>query len=171
VRKIGAPGQPELAIGAIASGNIIVHEPRIADQYVDLEDSFRRTAERERVELERREMLYRPGRPPLDLREKTVILIDDGMATGSTMLAAVRASRNAGAASIVIATPVASDEAVSLIGAEADELVILQTPPLVFAIGQSYEDFDQVEDAEVCRLLDRNRKALSATDTRRRQAR
>jgi putative phosphoribosyl transferase len=170
VRKIGMPGQPELAIGAIASGNIIVHEPRIADEFPDLGRAFGRIAEHERRELERREQAYRPGLPPLDLTGKTVILVDDGLATGSTMLAAAQASRKAGAASIVIAAPVASTEAVSLVKAEADDVVILETPAMLFSIGQWYENFDQVEDAEVCRLLDRNRKTAPAPDAQHREA-
>src|SRR5215471_11367935 len=90
VRKIGMPGQPELAIGAIASGNIVVHEPRIAEMHPELAAAFDRIAEKQRRELNRREQLYRSGLPPPHLEDRTVILVDDGLATGSTMLAAVR---------------------------------------------------------------------------------
>ena len=167
VRKIGMPGQPELAIGAIASGNIVVHEPRIAKSIPDLADTFERLVEEQRRELERREQTYRSGLAPLELSGKTVVLVDDGLATGSTMLAAVRAARKAGAAAIVAAAPVASPEAAHLIRGEADTVVILQTPAMMFAIGAWYEHFEQLDDAEVCRLLDLNRRnleGLRATD-------
>ena len=120
VRKIGMPGQPELAIGAIASGNVVVHEPRIAREIPNLGAVFDHLVEDQRRELERREKVYRPGLAPLELEGKTVILIDDGLATGSTMLAAIRASRKAGAARIVVGAPVASPEAAELIRGEAD---------------------------------------------------
>ena len=162
VRKIGMPGQPELAIGAIASGNIIVHAPRLAGESSNLGDAFRRLAEHEHRELERREQVYRPGLPPLELKEKTVVLVDDGLATGSTMLAAVRAARQAGAASVIVAAPVASAHAVALLRPEADQVIILQVPPMLSSIGQWYEDFEQLEDTDVCRLLALNRKAAPA---------
>jgi predicted phosphoribosyltransferase len=158
VRKIGMPGQPELAIGAIASGGIVVHEPRIAKEIPDIARNFDRLVEHERRELERRERVYRPGLPPLRLEGQTVILVDDGLATGSTMLAAVRAARKAGATAIVVAAPVASRQAADLVRAEADTVVVLQTPEMLFSIGQWYEHFEQLEDAEVCRLLDLNRQ-------------
>ncbi len=160
VRKIGMPGQPELAIGAIASGNVVVHEPRLAKEIPDLGAVFDRLVEDQRREIERRERVYRPGLGPLELKEKTVILVDDGLATGSTMLAAIRAARKAGAARIVASAPVASPEAAELIRTEADTVVILETPALLFAIGAWYHDFEQLEDAEVCRLLELNRKTL-----------
>ena len=156
VRKIGMPGQRELAIGAIASGNIIVREPSAAEYPAIFDVPFEELAERERAELRRRERIYRANAAPVDLRGRTVILVDDGLATGATMLAAVRAARHAGAATVVVAAPVASDEAVAVVGAEADKMVILRTPAVMFAIGQWYENFEQVEDAEVCALLDRS---------------
>ena len=155
VRKIGMPGQPELAMGAIASGGILVRDPRLSSAAGD--ERFERVVQRERAELERRESAYRAGLPPLDLGKRTVVLVDDGLATGSTMLAAVRAARKAGAASVVVAAPVASDEAAALLGAEADEVVILQTPAFLLAIGEWYEQFEQLEDEEVQRLLQSTR--------------
>jgi putative phosphoribosyl transferase len=156
VRKVGMPGQPELAIGAIAPPGILVREPRVADElteYDDLHDTaFERAASEERRELERREQLYRRGLPPLDLSGRTAILVDDGLATGSTMLAAIRAARAAKAARVVVAAPVASPHAAALVAAEADETVFLETPPL-FAISQWYGEFEQLNDQEVCRLL------------------
>lgn len=156
VRKVGMPGQPELAIGAIAPPNVVVREPRVADElseYEDLHDTaFERAASEARRELDRREQLYRAGLAPLDLSGRTAILVDDGLATGSTMLAAIRAARAAKAARIVAAAPVASPEAAALVAAEADDTVFLETPPL-FAISQWYGEFEQLDDHEVCRLL------------------
>jgi putative phosphoribosyl transferase len=153
VRKVGMPGRPELAIGAIAAGGVVVRE-RAAETYVDeLGIPFGQLAEAERAELDRRERLYRAGAPPLQLSGQTAVLVDDGLATGCTMLAAVRAARKAGAAHVVVAAPVASDEAVAVVGGEADELVILNTPVELWAIGYWYQDFEQVDDAEVCALL------------------
>lgn len=156
VRKVGMPGQPELAIGAIAPPNIVVREPRVADElskYDDLHDTaFERAARDARRELDRREQLYREGLPALDLSGRTTILVDDGLATGSTMLAAIRAARAAKAARIVVAAPVASPDAAALVAAEADETVFLETP-LLFAISQWYREFEQLGEHEVCRLL------------------
>ena len=165
VRKIGMPGQRELAIGAIASGNVLVHEPHL--EKLIPPESFDRLAEEQRRELERRERVFRDGRPPLQLTGKTVILVDDGLATGSTMLAAVRAARQAHAAEIVVAAPVASRQAADLVRAEADRVVILQTPAALFAIGQWYQHFEQLEDDEVTRLLARaNRRDLTVKEER-----
>lgn len=163
VRKIGMPGQPELAIGAIASGNIVVHEALIANEIPTLAPTFDHLVEHQRRELERREQLYRPGLGGLELKGKTAILVDDGLATGSTMLAAVRAAHKAGAAAIVVAAPVASQEAVDLIRTEADSVVILQVPTMLYSIGQWYEHFEQLEDEEVCRLLELNRRDQQGT--------
>jgi len=162
VRKIGMPGQPELAIGAIASGDVVVREPRIQWGSEHL-DAFERLAAQQRQELERRERIYRGGLAPLELRGKTVLLTDDGLATGSTMLAAVRAARRLGAAQIVVAAPVASPEAVQLTAGEADSVVILQTPAMLSSIGEWYENFEQLEDTEVCRLLELSRAASPRT--------
>ena len=155
VRKIGMPGQPELAIGAVASGGILVREPRLT---AELEAAFTHIAARERQELERREQLYRPGLAAPDLADTTAILVDDGLATGSTMLAALRAARKAGADSVIAAAPVASHEAIALIGADADAIVVVQTPPLLASIGEWYEHFEQLEDAEVRALLEKSRE-------------
>jgi putative phosphoribosyl transferase len=159
VRKVGMPGQPELAIGAVASGDIVVHEPTIEREVPGIAADFDRIAAEERRELRRREQVYRAGLAPLALTGRTVVLVDDGLATGSTMLAAVRAARAGGAAVVVVAAPVASPQAVQLLAAEADELVILQIPAMLFAIGEWYEHFEQLEDDEVCRLLTLHRAA------------
>jgi putative phosphoribosyl transferase len=161
VRKIGLPGQPELAMGAIASGGVVVHEAGVERSFPDLARAFDKVVDEQRKELERRERLYRRGRGPLALAGKTAILVDDGLATGSTMLAALRAARKAGAGTTVVAAPVSSSQAAALVRAEADSTVILQTPLALFAIGQWYRNFEQLDDTEVCRLLDRNRSEAS----------
>ena len=159
VRKVGMPGQPELAIGAVASGDIVVRDHTIEREIPGIAEAFERIAAEERRELLRREQVYRAGLAPLVLTGKTVVLVDDGLATGSTMLAAVRAARAGGAAAIVVASPVAAPQAAQLLAAEADQLVILQTPAMLFAIGEWYERFEQLEDDEVCRLLERHRRS------------
>ena len=167
VRKVGVPGQPELAMGAVASGGIVVHDRDLEREYPGIAESFERVAAEERRELARRERVYRAGLAPLALQGNTVVLVDDGLATGSTMLAAVRAARAGGATAIVVAAPVASPQAAQLVGAEADELVILQIPAMLFAIGEWYERFEQLEDAEVCQLVElhrRNRRESDAPD-------
>lgn len=171
VRKIGLPQQPELAIGAIASGGVVVHEVCVQKEFPDLARTFDSLADEQRREVERREGVYRRGLAPLALKEKTVILVDDGLATGSTMLAAVRAARKAGAAASIVAAPVASPQAAALVRAEADATVILQTPAMLFAVGEWYRHFEQLDDAEVCRLLDLSRRAPHITSAEARRAR
>jgi predicted phosphoribosyltransferase len=167
VRKVGLPEQPELAIGAIASGDIVVRDHTIERLFPDIASTFDRVAAAERRELLRREAVFRAGLAPLALASQTVILVDDGLATGSTMLAAVRAARAGKARRVVVAAPVASPQAAQLLAVEADELVILQIPPMLFAIGEWYERFEQLEDAEVRRLLalhPRQRSAPGGSD-------
>jgi putative phosphoribosyl transferase len=167
VRKVGMPGQPELAIGAVASGDIVVRDHVSEREIPGIAEAFDRIAAVERHELRRREQVYRAGLAPLALEGKTVILVDDGLATGSTMLAAVRAARAGGATAVVVAAPVASPQAAQLLRNEADELVILQIPAMLCAIGEWYERFEQLEDDEVCRLLEqqrRNRPAAGPQD-------
>ena len=157
VRKIGMPGQAEFAIGAIAWGGITVRDPHIVRDGEDLGAAFDALVVRERRELERRERVFRAGLAPLTLTDKTVILVDDGIATGWTMLAAVRAAHKAGAAHIIAAAPVASHAALGPIRAEADDVVIVHVPPQLMAIGEWYEHFEQLEDTEVSRLLAKGR--------------
>jgi putative phosphoribosyl transferase len=152
VRKVGAPGQPELALGAIAAGGVTVRQPAEGTLQLGTQE-FAALAQRERTELERREQLYRTGLRPLELAGMTVVLVDDGLATGATMLAAVRAARQAHAASVVVAVPVGSNEAAALVGAESDELVVLEIPEFLRSVGEWYEDFAQVTDSEVCEIL------------------
>jgi putative phosphoribosyl transferase len=153
VRKLGTPGQEELAMGAIASGGVRVLNPEVVG-YLGLPDEvIDRAAEREGRELERRDHLYREGRPPLSLRGRTAILVDDGVATGSTMKAAVAAVRQLGAARVVVAVPVASREAEQELERLADEVVALATPEPFYAVGLWYGDFAQTSDEEVRQLL------------------
>jgi len=149
VHKVGAPGQPEYAIGAVAAGGLVVwNEEAIAAMHLG-QAELDAAVEREREELARRERLYREGRAPFALAGWTVVLVDDGLATGYTMLAAVRAVRQAQAARVVVAVPVAPAETIAVLRGEADEVVCALTPDRLFAVGQFYEDFSQVTDEEV----------------------
>lgn len=163
VRKIGLPQQPEVAVGAVASGGVLVHDKWAERQYPDLALTFEVLAEEQRREVERREDVYRRGLALLELGGKTAILVDDGLATGSTMLAAVRAARKAGAAAIVVAAPVASPQAAALVEAEADVAVFLEVPATLCAVGEWYWNFEQLDDAEVCRLLSLSRTAAQSS--------
>ncbi len=151
VRKIALPYDPELAVGAAASGGIVVWEDYAASADEAQLETLRREAQQE---ITRREQLYRPGRAPLDLHGKAVILVDDGLATGATMLAAVRAARRAGAATLVAAAPVASPQAAARVQREADSLVVLQRRADLLAVGQWFERFEQLDDDDVRRLLE-----------------
>ena len=151
VRKLGMPGHPEFAIGAIAPGTVFEPSPSAALGVSS--DTLRALMRREQLELLRREKLYRSGRPPLNLHGRTVVLVDDGLATGATMLAAIRAARRFGARTVVVAAPVASDQAVDLIDAETDAIVVLEQPSDFHAVGQFYERFEQLQDAAVCDML------------------
>jgi len=153
VRKLGLPWQPELAMGAIASGGAIVVNQDVLRHASGGEEVFEQVRRQQLVELERRERAFRGTRPPLDVAGRTAIVADDGLATGATMEAAVRALRALGAARVVVAVPVASVEARERIAALADEVYCLETPPYFSAVGQWYRDFDQTSDREVTELL------------------
>lgn len=152
VRKIGAPNQPELAIGAIGAG-VIVHNPRSAEHFEGQAALFEAAVARERRELERRESAFRGDRPPLDVAGKTVIVIDDGAATGATMRAAIAVLRRLQAKRIVVALPTASTAARSQLEALADRVVCVQSPCAFDAVGEWYEVFDQTTDRQVTDLL------------------
>ncbi|MEP7226331.1 MAG: phosphoribosyltransferase [Gemmatimonadales bacterium] len=155
VRKLGIPGQEELAMGAVATGGVrvlndqVVRGLSIPDYVIDAVVRW------ETEELKRRERVYRGDRPPPDVRGKTVVLVDDGLATGSTMLAAVRALRQQGPARIVVAVPVASPDTCELLKAHVDEVVCAATPEPFYAVGLWYRDFSQTTDEEVRELLQR----------------
>jgi predicted phosphoribosyltransferase len=153
VRKLGAPGQPEFAVGAIATGGLRVVNHEAARRLGLTEQVLETIAVREAAELERREQAYREGRPPPRFAGRTVVLVDDGLATGATMVAAVRAVRRAGARWIVAAVPVGSPEGADAVRAEADMLVCPLLPPGFAAVGLYYADFAAPADAEVRDLL------------------
>ena len=154
VRKLGFPGQDELAMGAIASGGARVLNEELLAQTGLPHDRVEAVVARELEELARREQLYRGARPAPDVTGKAVIVVDDGLATGSTMLAAVQALRLQGPARIVVAVPTAPPQTCSALERVADEVVCLRQPYPFYAVGLSYEDFSEVDDEEVRRLLD-----------------
>lgn len=156
VRKLRAPGQPELAIGAIASGGISILNEDIAPLVCDAVQ-LRTELQHQSQELQHRETFYRNGRLPLDLKQRTVILVDDGSATGASMRAAIKAAKKAGAARVVAALPVASKEALRLMCAEADEVVCALEPDILTSVGEWYRDFEQTDDGEVAALMARSR--------------
>jgi predicted phosphoribosyltransferase len=152
VRKLGVPGQEELAMGAIASGGTVVINQRIVDELGIRDSTINAVAEREKIEIERREQAYRDGRPPTPLQGRTVILIDDGLATGSTMLAAVRALRPH-ARRVIVAVPVAAKSTCAELRSEADLVICARTPQPFFAVGSFYRNFQQTTDDEVRAIL------------------
>lgn len=154
VRKLGAPFQPELAMGAVAFGGVLVLHQDLIDGWGITAAAVDRAIAREREELQRRESLYRAGRPPLDLYGKTVILVDDGIATGATVEAAISAMRQMRAGRVVVAAAVASAATARRLARVADEVVCVLMPEDLCAIGEWYEDFDQVTDGEVLSLLE-----------------
>lgn len=155
VRKLGVPGFEELAMGAIATGGEPMIDPQIVEEFRLSDIEIRHVAEVEQSELERREGVYRHGRPALDVRNRIVILVDDGIATGATIRVAIAALRKLTPQRIVVAAGVAPLSTYLILGAEADEVVCLLTPREFRAVGQFYSDFPQLTDEEVCKLLDR----------------
>lgn len=155
LRKLGVPWQQELAFGAIAQGGVRVLDTQILEMLNLTGAEVEQVTAQEQVELDRRVKAYRGDRPPLDVRGRTVILIDDGIATGSSMRAAIRALRQMGPAKIVLAVPVAPPATCERLRNEVDELVTVETPESFYAIGQFYMDFSPVEDREVTDLLAR----------------
>ncbi len=154
VRKLGMPGEEELAIGAIASGGVrVLNEDLI--RYLRVSDELiQQITAREQRELERREKIYREGRPAIPVRDCTAVLVDDGLATGASMLAASRALRPQGARRIVVAVPVAAQQTCEEFRREVDEVICLATPYPFGAVGTWYEDFSQTTDREVRELLE-----------------
>jgi len=155
-RKLGVPSQEELAFGALASGGVRVLDQEIIDEVGISKTEIEQVTDRVKKELERRELVYRAGRPPLKVEGNTVILVDDGIATGSSIRAGVSALKQMKPARIVIAVPVAPVSTCNRLRAEVDELVCLYMPESFFAIGQFYEDFSQLTDEEVIDLLRRS---------------
>ncbi len=153
VRKLGAPGQEEIAIGAIGEGGVRVLNARLVGSIGLDETDIDRIAAREEKELGRRVRTYRGGHGALGVEGKTVIVIDDGVATGATMRAGLQTLRAMGAERIVAAAPVGAQDSVDMLGRDADEVVVLETPEWFHAVGQWYEDFGQTTDEEVRALL------------------
>jgi putative phosphoribosyl transferase len=160
VRKLGFPGHEEYAMGAIASGGIQVLNPAAAGKVSRA--LIARVVAREQLELQRRERLYRGEQPPLQLRDQTVIVVDDGLATGSTMRAAVRAIRQQQPAHICVAVPVGARETCEQLRHDADDLVCAEMPEDFRAVGLAYQDFEQAGDEEVRTLLEAARLQAAA---------
>ncbi|HMF89408.1 MAG TPA: phosphoribosyltransferase [Candidatus Angelobacter sp.] len=161
VRKLGAPGQRELAMGAIASGGVRVLNRQVVDELGITEKQLAETVAVQEAELERRERLYRGARPGVSVQGKVVILVDDGIATGSSMLAAIDALRTLHPKKIVVAVPVASFHADQEMNRAADDFVSVLRPESFFAIGEFYGNFAQMEDSEVQALLERAAQSLA----------
>lgn len=157
VRKMGMPGQEELAIGAIATGGTRVLNYHVVQTYDVSPSTIDEIAEREHRELLRRENAYRSGRLPLNVRGKTVIVVDDGLATGATMRAAVSALEKHHPTARIVAVPVASMHGYDDIGAVVDEIVCLETPSEFESIGQFYDDFSETTDEDVTAILSRSK--------------
>jgi predicted phosphoribosyltransferase len=161
VRKLGVPGHEEYAMGAIASGGVRVMSPEAAHLGIP-PAMIEAVTEREQRELERRERLYRGGKPPLAVKDRTVILVDDGLATGSTMRAAALAVRRLGPKRIVVAVPVGARDTCAEFRGEVDETICAASPEPFGGVGAWYDDFAQTSDDEVHRLLDASRRLDSA---------
>lgn len=166
-RKLGAPGNPELAIGAVSEHGQTIIDWRIA-RAVDADDEYiQREKERQYAEIEKRRERYRSVLPKVPLQGRTVIIVDDGVATGATMRSSIWAARAEGAAEVTVAVPVGSPDAIEMLREEADQVVCLLTPEYLYAIGQFFLDFRQVDDEEVIGILKaRGEKQTRATESR-----
>jgi predicted phosphoribosyltransferase len=153
-RKLGAPHQPELGIGAVAPGGILIFDSETINALGISVDELRRLAQTEAAEMQRRVERYRGDRPPADLNDQTVIVVDDGLATGVTAYAAVLSVRKAGPKKIVLAAPVCAHQTAAALRTEVDDLVCVVTPPDLGAVGLWYRNFDQTTDDEVVELLE-----------------
>jgi putative phosphoribosyl transferase len=164
VRKLGVPGQEELAMGAIATGDVRVLNQEVIDALRISDEEIETETRREKEELKRREALYRGGRPTLDVTNRTVLLIDDGIATGSTIKAAIAALKKQKAGRIIVGVPVAPPSTIEELSKEVDEVVCVSTPEFFIAISLWYDEFPQTSDDEVRELLEKaEKKNLVAT--------
>lgn len=154
VRKLGVPGRPELAMGALASGGVIVMNRNVLSALSIPDGAVEAVVAAERAEMERREAAYRDGRPPVEIAGRHVILIDDGLATGASMRAAVAGVRQRGPLGVVVAVPIAAATTCEELADEVDEIVCAATPEPFYAVGAWYADFGQTSDDEVRALLD-----------------
>lgn len=166
VRKLGVPGHEELAMGAIATGDAIVVNEEVVRSLRVPDDVFRAVVHQERQELQRREQAYRHNAPPPRLTGRTVILVDDGLATGATMRVAVQAVRGQGPAKLVVAVPVGAPQAVAALRRFADDVVCATIPDDFAAVGLWYRDFSPTTDEEVVESLDRAARRRGATSAR-----
>ena len=157
VRKLGVPGQPELAMGALAEDDVVIRNEVILGLAGVDEESFERTLEAERQTMARRAAMYRADQERLDPRGHTVLVVDDGLATGATALAAIETLRFRGADEVWVCVPVAPADTVEVVGSVADRVVVLSQPRRFSAVGAWYNDFSQTEDEEVRTLLARSR--------------
>jgi len=165
VRKLGVPLQPELAMGAIASGGVRVLNASVIETFGISHDVLEQVTRHERQELERRERTYREGRPAVALDGRQVILVDDGLATGATMRAAITAVRDLRPARVIVAVPVGTPETCREVTRIADELVCIETPELFDAVGAWYHDFSQTSDEEVTAALRESRSNTEVGDS------
>lgn len=156
VRKLGVPGHEEYAMGAIAAGGLIYLNQEVVNAVQVSQAQIDQVVDREQAELIRRNDLYRSGRPPLDVEGKTVILVDDGLATGATMQVAVTALRRAGAERIIAAVPVGAPDSCKALRPQVDELVCLHQPEDFGGVGRWYQNFSQVSDTEVIDILNQH---------------
>ena len=160
VRKLGVPGQPELAMGAIAVGGIEILNSVIINGLEISQGALEAVATRELEELERRDRVYRGPAPPLNVQDCTLILVDDGLATGCSMRAAIAALKRQHPQRIIVAVPIASSTTCAQLESEVDQIVCLQQPEHLYAIGNWYQNFAQTTDTEVCELLAKQQQAM-----------
>ena len=168
VRKLGAPGQPELGVGAVLDGDhaeTILNREMVSALRVS-RDYLAREIRHQLKEIHRRNLVYRSGRARIELKDRTVILVDDGIATGGSIRAALRGIRQQGSKRVVLAIPVAPADTIESLRDEADEIVCLSAPPTFFGIGEFYADFHQLTDAEVIPLLARARPEQPSAEAR-----
>ncbi len=164
-KKIGAPDNPELAVGAVAEDGTYILDEDVLRQVYAPSDYITAEVERQRQEIHRRLIRYRGDVPYPDLKNREVIIVDDGVATGSTLKAAIRLVRNKGARKIIVAVPVGPPDTIGELKKLADQVVVLLTPEPFFAIGQFYADFDQTSDEEVIELLRQSREKMKKVKT------
>ncbi len=157
-RKIGAPGNPELAIGAMTEDGTVILDENLVEYMNVPQDFIERESDAQKLEIQRRMRLYRQNTPYPDLKDRDVIVVDDGIATGSTMKAALASVKNCGANSVTAAIPVGPPSTIEALKTLADRVVCLFTPESFYAIGEFYDDFSQTSDEEVIDLLKRNRE-------------
>lgn len=154
-RKIGSPISPELAIGAISENGTVILDQNVINSIGGVDKDFiEKQVEIEKKEMERRLKLYRDGRSPLDLKDKTVIVVDDGIATGATMRAAVKSVREKGATRVIMVIPVAPKDILDELSQDVDKVVCLTTPNIFYAIGTFYKSFPQIQDDQVVKAIE-----------------